>query len=240
MEEKDFDYDEMMDEVDDFINDSDNDTIMFDIKEWFNNSFYRPDAFEKNSISDVYDKNGYVHMKHDIRADDNTLMLCTATIKDLGYPIISFEKYYDSSPDAESLFLYGHELDFRDDYKSRFDETLVDLICADINTKFKNIYVYGAFESVQSMRDTISELYRRLIDPEKNGSVVINLESKVLDDENNVRTVANMLSTNYIQSVLTNLMPVKFMYKKFPKRLTARLFTGCVEMAVGEQTTLKI
>lgn len=240
MEDKDFDFDEMMDSVEDVIDDSDNDIILLNTEEWLNTSEFRPDVFDKNGIVGISDKSGEMSLIYDIPQEENMLMICAASIKDLGYPVVSIEKKYESTPDIESLFLYGHNLDFNDAYKSRLDSALSDLFCSECKTKFKNLYLYGAFESIHSMRETISSLYSKLVDYEAGGSVVINLETKVMDDENNERTIANMLSTGYIQSVLTNLIPVKFMYKKFSKYMTGRLFTDKVEASIGQQIKLNI
>lgn len=232
-EYEDFDFDEMMEEIEDIVESDDEansrDIITEDLHQWMETNNYSPKNFYNNVITDIINsKSGFVEFVYDAMPDDENIMICNATIKELGYPIQSIKKKSEDELKPSTLFLYGHNYDIQDNYKSRFDSELTRLFMDDIDTKFKNVCLYGAFESIESMKNVVDDLYSKLINPMLGGSVIINLESRVKDEENNERTISNLLSTKYINSISTKV-PVKFMYKKVNKSITAPLFTDTVQ-----------
>ena len=214
--------------------------VTSDLNKWLNENEQSPVRFLKNNISEIENPIHYeVVFKYDsgeITSEDmvSTVYCPVSSLKSLGYPCSGFEPV-NETPKADNLVLYGHNLDFDNRFNSRIDTLFFNENISDsFNTKFKNVILYGAFESIQDMKQSIDTVYNKMTDKLYGGSVSVYLDSKVKDDDGNERTLVNLLCSGYIPNLVDSYTPVKFIYKKFPKRMTARLFTDEIEDEVKD------
>lgn len=129
----------------------------------------------------------------------------------------------------ETLVIYGNNLDTEDKFSSRLDKELAELFPDDLSadSKFRTVELSGAFSSVDDMRDTIMLLYKRLTPCDYMSGLVIHMDSRVLDDDGEQRTLASLVASGYIEQTVVRVPNVvRFDYKKLDKRLSAKIYEG--------------
>lgn len=166
----------------------------------------------------------------------NTLALCTASIRSLGY-IINDIRPEENTPEAEGLLLYGHTEDCDNEFKSRIDTELLKSISKSFPRRYNKVYLNGAFENIEDMKSVIIEAYERLTTKIHIAKVVISLESMVKDDDGGVRTIGDMIHAGYITpSIVPNPMMVEYRYRRLDPMLTASLYTKKLSGRLKQQT----
>lgn len=213
-------------------------TIMTDFEDWLKEDLNSPVKFSKNLISEVVKETSTIKMLYDnlelfFENEGTPVYICAASMKSAGY-IISDIAPKDNCKQSDTLVIYGHDKDTEDKYHSRLDEDLVDLICTDFKSKFKEVDVFGYFNSIESMKYVLDALYDRLVD-KLDGVLYVYLDSKVKDDDGNIRTVVNVLSSGYIPSLSDKPgKRIKYIFKRFSKKMIARLYTDTLPDEVFE------
>lgn len=215
-------------------------TIMTDFDDWLKEDLNSPVKFAKNLISEVVKETSTIKLLYDneyeMAVSENgmtSVYICVASMKSAGY-IISDIAPIDNCKQSSTLVIYGHDKDTEDKYHSRLDEDFVDLICTDFKSKFKEVEVFGYFNSIESMKYVLDALYDRLVD-KQDGVLYVYLDSKVKDDEGNIRTVVNVLSSGYIPALSNKPgKKIKYIFKRFSKKIIARLYTDTLPDEVFE------
>ena len=104
-----------------------------------------------------------------------------------------------------------------------------------LKNKFRDIFLCGCFDTIDDMQATITGLYDRLSDLSFDSKVKIYLESNVKDDEGRIRNLADLVASGYIKpDIVGRPNIIEFVYKKFEKRMTARLFTKELKVCDGK------
>lgn len=235
-----------------------------DTERWFNESEYSPKKFKCNHILKatgsectsqlIYNSKDVYLKTHGI------LYICSASLKSSNYmfdeirpEIDSSEHIYgDDSGDtqfdgdnkklkevtqepAKSICIYGHTADIDDEFMSRLDSKLLKKLSPYLKNKFRDIYLCGCFDTIEDMQATITGLYDKLSDLSFDSKVKIYLESNVKDDEGRIRNLADLVASGYIKpDIVGRSNIIEFVYKKFEKRITARLFTKELKVYDGK------
>ena len=235
-----------------------------DTEKWFNESEYSPKKFKNNHILKatgsectsqlIYNSKDVYLKTHGI------LYICSASLKSSNYmfdeikPGIdsSYHIYSDDSGDmhfdgdnmelkeipqepVKSICIYGHTADIDDEFMSRLDSKLLKKLSPYLKNKFRDIYLCGCFDTIEDMQATIIGLYDKLSDLSFDSKVKIYLESNVKDDEGRIRNLADLVASGYIKpDIVDRPNIIEFVYKKFEKRMTARLFTKELKVYDGK------
>lgn len=234
-----------------------------DTEKWFNESEYSPKKFKNNHIlkatgsectSQLIYNSKDVYLKN-----QGILYICSASLKSSNYifdeirPVIDSSDYiYDDSGDrafdgdnqelkeipqepVKSICIYGHTADIDDEFMSRLDSKLLKKLSPYLKNKFRDIYLYGCFDTIENMQATITGLYDKLSDLSFDSKVKIYLESNVKDDDGRIRNLADLVASGYIKpDIVDRPNMIEFVYKKFEKRMTARLFTKELKVYNGK------
>lgn len=140
-----------------------------------------------------------------------------------------------SQEPVKSICIYGHTADIDDEFMSRLDSKLFKKLSPYLKNKFRDIYLCGCFDTIEDMQVTIIGLYDKLSDLSFDSKVKIYLESNVKDDEGRIRNLADLVASGYIKpSIVDRPNIIEFVYKKFEKRITARLFTKELKIYDGK------
>lgn len=136
---------------------------------------------------------------------------------------------------VKSICIYGHTADIDDEFMSRLDSKLLKKLSPYLKNKFRDIYLCGCFDTIEDMQATITGLYDKLSDLSFDSKVKIYLESNVKDDEGRIRNLADLVVSGYIKpNIVDRPNIIEFVYKKFEKRMTARLFTKELKVYDGK------
>ena len=136
---------------------------------------------------------------------------------------------------VKSICIYGHTADIDDEFMSRLDSKLLKKLSPYLKNKFRDIYLCGCFDTIEDMQATIIGLYDKLSDLSFDSKVKIYLESNVKDDEGRIRNLADLVASGYIKpDIVDRPNIIEFVYKKFEKRITARLFTKELKVYDGK------
>lgn len=136
---------------------------------------------------------------------------------------------------VKSICIYGHTADIDDEFMSRLDSKLFKKLSPYLKNKFRDIYLCGCFDTIEDMQTTITGLYDKLSDLSFDSKVKIYLESNVKDDEGRIRNLADLVASGYIKpGIVDRPNIIEFVYKKFEKRITARLFTKDLKVYDGK------
>ena len=234
-----------------------------DTEKWFNESEYSPKKFKNNHIlkatgsectSQLIYNSKDVYLK-----SQGILYICSASLKSSNYmfdeirpEIDSSEHIYSDSGDthfdgdnqelkevtqepAKSICIYGHTADIDDEFMSKLDSKLLKKLSPYLKNKFRDIYLCGCFDTIEDMQATIIGLYDKLSDLSFDSKVKIYLESNVKDDEGRIRNLADLVASGYIKpDIVDRPNIIEFVYKKFEKRITARLFTKELKIYDGK------
>lgn len=140
-----------------------------------------------------------------------------------------------SQNSVNSICIYGHTGDIDDEFMSRLDQKLLKKLSPFLKNKFRDIILCGCFDTIEDMQATITGLYEKLSDLSFDSKVKIFLESNVKDDEGRIRNLADLIASGYIKpSIVDKQNMVEFVYKKFDKRMTARLFSKELKIYDGK------
>lgn len=204
-------------------------TIQQSMNDWFENSIYSPKVFLYNVFVETEGKDFAGQLVYDynmVYSPDsetgNAIYLCAASVKSCPY-IIEDIRYKEGGRQTEELILYGNNEDLDDEFSSRIDGKFCDKIGSLFKSRFRFVRLAGAFESIESLNNVIDVVHERLLRPD--GMLRIYLDSKVPDDEGNVHTLANLVNSGYIDRNINPKYMIEYVYKKFDRRLTARLYT---------------
>ena len=186
-------------------------------------------------------------------SSETKLFVCSKTLKSMATIVGGFRSFHnitenqkqesddeDAGSESDSNFeivslkpdtlvIYGNNLDTEDKFSSRLDKELAELFPDDLlaDSKFRTVELSGAFSSVEDMRDTIMLLYKRLTPCDYMSGVVIHMDSRVLDDDGEQRTLASLVASGYIEQTVVRVPNVvRFDYKKLDKRLSAKIYEG--------------
>ena len=235
-----------------------------DTERWFNESEYSPKKFKNNHIlkatgsectSQLIYNSKDVYLK-----SQGILYICSASLKSSNYmfdeikpEIVSSEHIYSdyyrdthfnednhelkevTQEPVKSICIYGHTADIDDEFMSRLDSKLLKKLSPYLKNKFRDIYLCGCFDTIEDMQATIIGLYDKLSDLSFDSKVKIYLESNVKDDEGRIRNLADLVANGYIKpDIVDRPNIIEFVYKKFEKRITARLFTKELKVYDGK------
>ena len=140
-----------------------------------------------------------------------------------------------SEEPVKSICIYGHTADIDDEFMSRLDSKLLKKLSPYLKNKFRDIYLCGCFDTIEDMQATITGLYDKLSDLSFDSKVKIYLESNVKDDDGRIRNLADLVASGYIKpGIVDRPNIIEFVYKKFEKRMTARLFTKELKVYDGK------
>jgi len=156
-----------------------------------------------------------------------TVNLCSSSIKSLGYII------EDILPDDEeeytlkkTLRIYGHTMDYENEFDSQIDKKLTDAFASDFATKFDYVELSGCFPDVESMRDVIMTLYKRLTRQDYISKITLHLDSMVKDDDGKWRTVADLIHSGYVESSVVRIPNiVEYAFWRLDSAYTEKLYT---------------
>ena len=251
--------DEMFNEyAEHILDDVDLSNTDIDTERWFNESEYSPKKFKNNHIfkatGSKYTSQLIYNSKDVYLKSQGILYICSASLKSSNYmfdeirpEIDSSEHIYgDDSEDnreykevseepVKSICIYGHTADIDDEFMSRLDSKLLKKLSPYLKNKFRDIYLCGCFDTIEDMQATITGLYDKLSDLSFDSKVKIYLESNVKDDEGRIRNLADLVASGYIKpDIVGRPNIIEFVYKKFEKRITARLFTKELKIYDGK------
>lgn len=235
-----------------------------DTEKWFNESEYSPKKFKCNHILKATGSectSQLIYNSKDVYVQTmGILYICSASLKSSNYmfdeikpEIVSSEHIYSdyyrdthfnednhelkevTQEPVKSICIYGHTADIDDEFVSRLDSKLLKKLSPYLKNKFRDIYLCGCFDTIEDMQATITGLYDRLSDLSFDSKVKIYLESNVKDDEGRIRNLADLVASGYIKpDIVDRPNIIEFVYKKFEKRITARLFTKELKVYDGK------
>jgi hypothetical protein len=171
---------------------------------------------------------------------NNTVFLCSQSIKNQFYAIKNIkmrdlnendrkEDKYGNVNDKDmmnTLCIYGHNEDVDNEFNSRLDEELNYKFYSNFEKKFDNVELFGAFESIDQMSKLIKNIFNNMTQATYNNRVRIYLESKVKDDDGNIRTLSDLIASSYIKpDIVDSMNVVEYIYKRFPKKLISNIYT---------------
>ena len=126
----------------------------------------------------------------------------------------------------KDICIYGHYLDVDNRFGTRFDTELVNDIARDFETKFENVTIHGAFGSVGDLMDVINAIYDNICTKGMMSRVRVHLDSRIKDDDGNVKTLANMIANAYVTpNIVERDNITDIIYTKFDKNMTANFYT---------------
>ena len=232
------------DALDDVLNDdSQFSNVLY---EWFNNGDDSPLKCRKNIINNYRTEGGRIIYEYERKDDDiSTLFVSTKAIKSCpfkfgGVELITEEekKETDENDDDfdspknnavrafKDICIYGHYLDVDDRFGTRFDTEFVNDIARDFETKFENVTIHGAFGSVGDLMDVINAIYDNICTKGLTSRVRVHLDSRIKDDDGNVKTLANMIANAYVTpNIVERDNITDIIYTKFDKNMTANFYT---------------
>ena len=236
-----------IDEEDGFI-DVVNDDSQFSnvLYEWFNNGDDSPLKCRKNIINQYRTEGGRIIYEYERKNDDiSTLFVSTKAIKSCPFKFAGVElltedekKETDENDDDfdshknnavrafKDICIYGHYLDVDDRFGTRFDTEFINDIARDFETKFENVTIHGAFGSVGDLMDVINAIYDNICTKGMMSRVRVHLDSRIKDDDGNVKTLANMIANAYVTpNIVERDNITDIIYTKFDKNMTANFYT---------------
>ena len=231
------------DALDDVLNDDSQ--FSYVINKWFNESDESPLKCRKNIINQYRTEGGRIIYEYERKNDDiSTLFVSTKAIKSCpfkfgGVELLTEEekKETDEDDDFDShknnamrafkdICIYGHYLDVDDRFGTRFDLEFVNRIARDFETKFENVTIHGAFGSVGDLMDVINAIYDNICTKGLTSRVRVHLDSRIKDDDGNVKTLANMIANAYVTpNIVERDNITDIIYTKFDKNMIANFYT---------------
>ena len=232
------------DALDDVLNDDSQ--FSYVINKWFNDSDDSPLKCRKNIINNYRTEGGRIIYEYERKNDDiSTLFVSTKAIKSCPFKFGGVEllaedekKETDENDDDfgshksnavrafKDICIYGHYLDVDDRFGTRFDTELVNDIARDFETKFENVTIHGAFGSVGDLMDVINAIYDNICTKGMMSRVRVHLDSRIKDDDGNVKTLANMIANAYVTpNIVERDNITDIIYTKFDKNMTANFYT---------------
>ena len=231
------------DALDDALNDDSQ--FSYVINKWFNESDESPLKCRKNIINNYRTEGGRIIYEYERKDDDiSTLFVSTKAIKSCPFKFGGVElltedekKETDEDDDFDShksnamrafkdICIYGHYLDVDDRFGTRFDTEFVNDIARDFETKFENVTIHGAFGSVGDLMDVINAIYDNICTKGLTSRVRVHLDSRIKDDDGNVKTLANMIANAYVTpNIVERDNITDIIYTKFDKNMTANFYT---------------
>ena len=232
------------DALDDVLNDDSQ--FSYVINKWFNESDESPLKCRKNIINNYRTEGGRIIYEYERKDDDiSTLFVSTKAIKSCPFKFAGVElltedekKETDENDDDfdshknnavrafKDICIYGHYLDVDDRFGTRFDTELVNDIARDFETKFENVTIHGAFGSVGDLMDVINTIYDNICTKGLTSRVRVHLDSRIKDDDGNVKTLANMIANAYVTpNIVERDNITDIIYTKFDKNMTANFYT---------------
>ena len=232
------------DALDDALNDDSQ--FSYVINKWFNESDESPLKCRKNIINNYRTEGGRIIYEYERKNDDiSTLFVSTKAIKSCpfkfgGVELLTEEekKETDENDDDfcshknnatrafKDICIYGHYLDVDDRFGTRFDTEFVNDIARDFETKFENVTIHGAFGSVGDLMDVINAIYDNICTKGVTSRVRVHLDSRIKDDDGNVKTLANMIANAYVTpNIVERDNITDIIYTKFDKNMTANFYT---------------
>ena len=232
------------DALDDALNDDSQ--FSYVINKWFNESDESPLKCRKNIINNYRTEGGRIIYEYERKDDDiSTLFVSTKAIKSCPFKFAGVElltedekKETDENDDDfdshknnamrafKDICIYGHYLDVDDRFGTRFDTEFVNDIARDFETKFENVTIHGAFGSVGDLMDVINAIYDNICTKGLTSRVRVHLDSRIKDDDGNVKTLANMIANAYVTpNIVERDNITDIIYTKFDKNMTANFYT---------------
>ena len=232
------------DALDDALNDDSQ--FSYVINKWFNESDESPLKCRKNIINNYRTEGGRIIYEYERKDDDiSTLFVSTKAIKSCPFKFGGVEllaedekKETDENDDDfdshknnavrafKDICIYGHYLDVDDRFGTRFDTEFVNDIARDFETKFENVTIHGAFGSVGDLMDVINVIYDNICTKGLTSRVKVHLDSRIKDDDGNVKTLANMIANAYVTpNIVERDNITDIIYTKFDKNMTANFYT---------------
>ena len=232
------------DALDDVLNDDSQ--FSYVINKWFNDSDDSPLKCRKNIINNYRTEGGRIIYEYERKNDDiSTLFVSTKAIKSCPFKFGGVEllaedekKETDENDDDfgshksnavrafKDICIYGHYLDVDNRFGTRFDTELVNDIARDFETKFENVTIHGAFGSVGDLMDVINAIYDNICTKGMMSRVRVHLDSRIKDDDGNVKTLANMIANAYVTpNIVERDNSTDIIYTKFDKNMTANFYT---------------
>ena len=232
------------DALDDALNDDSQ--FSYVINKWFNESDESPLKCRKNIINNYRTEGGRIIYEYERKDDDiSTLFVSTKAIKSCPFKFGGVEllaedekKETDENDDDfcshknnatrafKDICIYGHYLDVDDRFGTRFDTEFVNDIARDFETKFENVTIHGAFGSVGDLMDVINTIYDNICTKGLTSRVRVHLDSRIKDDDGNVKTLANMIANAYVTpNIVERDNITDIIYTKFDKNMTANFYT---------------
>ena len=216
------------------------------VYEWFNNGDDSPLKCRKNIINHYRTEGGRIIFEYERKDDDiSTLFVSTKAIKSCpfkfgGVELLTEEEKKETDEDDDDfcshknnatrafkdICIYGHYLDVDNRFGTRFDTELVNDIARDFETKFENVTIHGAFGSVGDLMDVINAIYDNICTKGLTSRVRVHLDSRIKDDDGNVKTLANMIANAYVTpNIVERDNITDIIYTKFDKNMTANFYT---------------
>ena len=232
------------DALDDALNDDSQ--FSYVINKWFSESDESPLKCRKNIINNYRTEGGRIIYEYERKDDDiSTLFVSTKAIKSCpfkfgGVDLLTedekketdendddFDSHKNNAVRAfKDICIYGHYLDVDDRFGTRFDTELVNDIARDFETKFENVTIHGAFGSVGDLMDVINAIYDNICTKGLTSRVRVHLDSRIKDDDGNVKTLANMIANAYVTpNIVERDNITDIIYTKFDKNMTANFYT---------------
>ena len=216
------------------------------VYEWFNNGDDSPLKCRKNIINNYRTEGGRIIYEYERKNDDiSTLFVSTKAIKSCpfkfgGVELLTEEEKKETDDDDDDfcshknnatrafkdICIYGHYLDVDNRFGTRFDAEFVNDIARDFETKFENVTIHGAFGSVGDLMDVINAIYDNICTKGLTSRVRVHLDSRIKDDDGNVKTLANMIANAYVTpNIVERDNITDIIYTKFDKNMTANFYT---------------
>ena len=225
---------------------TDDSQFSYVINKWFNESDESPLKCRKNIINNYRTEGGRIIYEYERKNDDiSTLFVSTKAIKSCpfkfgGVELLTEEEKKETDEDDDDfcshknnatrafkdICIYGHYLDVDNRFGTRFDTELVNDIARDFETKFENVTIHGAFGSVGDLMDVINTIYDNICTKGLTSRVRVHLDSRIKDDDGNVKTLANMIANAYVTpNIVERDNITDIIYTKFDKNMTANFYT---------------
>ena len=232
------------DELDDVLNDDSQ--FSYVIYKWFSDSDDSPLKCRKNIINNYRTEGGRIIYEYERKNDDiSTLFVSTKAIKSCpfkfgGVELLTEDEKKETDEDDDDfcshknnatrafkdICIYGHYLDVDNRFGTRFDAEFVNDIARDFETKFENVTIHGAFGSVGDLMDVINAIYDNICTKGLTSRVRVHLDSRIKDDDGNVKTLANMIANAYVTpNIVERDNITDIIYTKFDKNMTANFYT---------------
>ena len=231
------------DALDDALNDDSQ--FSYVINKWFSESDESPLKCRKNIINNYRTEGGRIIYEYERKNDDiSTLFVSTKAIKSCPFKFGGVElitedenKETDKNDDDfdshksnavrafKDICIYGHYLDVDNRFGTRFDTEFINDIARDFETKFENVTIHGAFGSVGDLMDVINAIYDNICTKGLTSRVRVHLDSRIKDDDGNVKTLANMIANAYVTpNIVERDNITDIIYTKFDKNMTANFY----------------